>query len=268
MEGTLRWEHLKTTLRMTSTRKYNLRRHRVQPEELRLTEPPPSASDGEGSSPGLVDLRQSMPAVYDQGNISSCTANALCALVAYDLPHFEASRLFLYFNTRELEGTANQDAGTTLTDGVRALSSKGVCSEAEWPYATSKFLEHPPEVCYASAKSHVAVISKNLRDDFGTLQRALAAGWPFVVGIMVFASMESDAVAKTGNVPMPCPGEEILGGHAVVCVGYDDARQVWIMRNSWGPTWGDRGHFYLPYAYLIDDHLASDIWVVTSVTGS
>ena len=252
---------------MSTPRTYSLRRHRVSPEELFLLEPPPLPAAAD-SSLESVDIRSRMPAVYDQGALSSCTANALCALVAYIQPSLDASRLFLYFNTREIEGTTDQDIGATLTDGARALSSKGVCVEVEWPYVASNVLGQPPEACYASAKKHMAILPKNLKVDFDTLRRALSAGWPFAVGIMVFASMESNEAARTGKVALPSPGEKSLGGHAVVCVGYDDAGQVWIMRNSWGPAWGDKGYFYLPYAYLTDVHLASDIWVVTSVTES
>jgi C1A family cysteine protease len=97
------------------------------------------------------------------------------------------------------------------------------------------------------------------------MKTCLASGFPIVVGIAVYSSFESGTVAKTGVVPMPKSNEECLGGHAVVCVGYDDKAQTWIMRNSWGLGWGNKGYFTLPYLYLLDSSLCSDLWCITSL---
>jgi C1A family cysteine protease len=95
------------------------------------------------------------------------------------------------------------------------------------------------------------------------MQKTLAAGFPFVVGFAVYESFESNAVEKTGTVPMPdVNNEELLGGHAVLCVGYDNSTSRYILRNSWGPNWGNKGYFTLPYAYLEDNDLADDFWVI------
>jgi C1A family cysteine protease len=94
------------------------------------------------------------------------------------------------------------------------------------------------------------------------MKGCLAAGYPFVFGFTVYESFESDAVAKTGVVEMPAPSEKVLGGHAVVAVGYDDSTQRFIVRNSWGPGWGMGGYFTIPYAYLTDSNLADDFWTV------
>jgi C1A family cysteine protease len=93
----------------------------------------------------------------------------------------------------------------------------------------------------------------------------LAGGLPFVSGIVVYESFESDVVSKTGIIPMPTKDETVLGGHAIVAVGYDVGKQHFICRNSWGTRWGDRGYFYLPFAYLEDAALASDQWVIQTV---
>jgi C1A family cysteine protease len=82
----------------------------------------------------------------------------------------------------------------------------------------------------------------------------------------VFSGLESEEVAQTGVVPMPEEDEKSLGGHAIVCVGYDDKKKVWIMRNSWGETWGDKGYFYLPQEYLTDANIASDFWTIRKVS--
>ena len=98
------------------------------------------------------------------------------------------------------------------------------------------------------------------------MKMSLSKANPFVVGIVVYESFESDTVAKSGYVPMPnVTSEAMLGGHAVLCVGYNDIKKVWIMRNSWGTSWGDRGYFYLPYAYLLDNTLTSDLWNISKM---
>ena len=99
------------------------------------------------------------------------------------------------------------------------------------------------------------------------LKGCLAHGNPFVFGIAVYASFESDQVAQTGQVPMPAPGEQLLGGHAIMAVGYDDSTQRFTVRNSWGSGWGMSGYFTLPYAYLISRGLSSDFWTLLTVTG-
>jgi len=94
------------------------------------------------------------------------------------------------------------------------------------------------------------------------MKGCLASGFPFVFGFTVYDSFESQDVAKTGVVPMPASGESVLGGHAVLAVGYDDGQQRFIVRNSWGTGWGMHGYFTMPYAYLTDRGLASDFWTI------
>jgi C1A family cysteine protease len=92
-----------------------------------------------------------------------------------------------------------------------------------------------------------------------------ADGYPFVVGFSVYESFESSDVAEGGRVPMPGPGESLLGGHAVVAVGYDEPQRRFIIRNSWGTSWGMRGYGTMPYDYLLDDGLSADVWTIRMV---
>jgi C1A family cysteine protease len=78
----------------------------------------------------------------------------------------------------------------------------------------------------------------------------------------VYDSFETPEVAQTGIVPMPKDTERMLGGHAVMAVGYDEKKQYFFVRNSWGEAWGDRGYFYMPYAYLQNKYLSSDFWTI------
>ena len=218
--------------------------------------------------PAKVDLRKNMPPVYDQGQLGSCTANALCAAVQFSDPtHVPGSRLFVYYNERVLEADVKIDAGAQLSDGILTLERYGVCPEAEWPYEISQFAKQPPALCYRDAASRRVHRASAVPASPASMKRVLTNGFPFVVGIAVYPEFETPAVAKSGTVPMPTAAEiadphQCLGGHAILCVGYDDAKGVWIMRNSWGATWGDAGYFTLPYPYLLHPALASDAWAL------
>jgi C1A family cysteine protease len=224
---------------------------------------------GAAALPAAVDLRPKCPPVYDQGSLGSCTANALVGAVQFDAPSFLGSRLFLYYQERAADGDVGADGGSTLSRGVAVLEAGGVCAEALWPYDAANFAVAPPAAAVADAAAHRLLEAHHVPQTLEGMKGALAAGFPFVMGILVFASFESAAVAATGVVPMPAPGEACLGGHAVMCVGYDDAAAggggAWICRNSWSAGWGDAGYFHLPYAYMTDANLTSDLWALTKV---
>lgn len=215
--------------------------------------------------PPIVDLRNGCPPIVNQGDLGSCTANALAGVLGYDeiynkiTPFFPASRLFIYFNERDLEGTIYYDSGASLRDGIKTLADLGYCSENEYPYNPDVFTQKPPDQCYKDALDRriTSYYSLDTKED---IMNCLASGFPVVIGISVFSSFESEDVTKTGIVPMPNDDENNLGGHAVCVVGYDLNRQVFIVRNSWGEEWGDKGYFYLPFDYV--DKLANDFWTI------
>ena len=212
--------------------------------------------------PLKIDLRYQFPPVYDQGNLGSCTANALCGVIGFEEPTIKGSRLFLYYNERMLINTVNTDSGAYLYDGIATLKEYGICQESEWEYDITKFADKPPEECYKNALSYTALQVQNISNNMTQMKYCLINNDPFVVGIAIFSSFESIQVARTGMVPMPTRKDKLLGGHAVVCVGYDDTKKVWIMRNSWSSRWGNRGYFFLPYAYLLNPSLSSDLWCI------
>ena len=221
--------------------------------------------------PKSVDLRPSCPPVYDQGELGSCTANALAALyqqneiVQKNVTQFMPSRLFVYYNERYLEGTVQSDSGASLRDGIRALAKWGVCDENLYPYKIERFANTPGANIYEAAKKGVITKYSRIVQKLADMRTCLAAGDPFVIGIMVYESFESKDVAKTGNVPMPSYDEQALGGHAVLVVGYNDADQTFLVRNSWGPKWGQGGYFTLPYEYVLDSDLTGDMWTIQMV---
>ena len=222
-----------------------------------------------------VDLRGQCPDVYDQGQLGSCTACAIAGAIEFDklkqgMTHVTTpSRLFIYYNERVMEGTVNSDSGAQIRDGIKSVATQGDCSESDggsaWPYDTSKFAVQPPQSCYDDAVKHRAVLYQSVDQNLADMKGCLASGYPFVFGFTVYASFETDEVARTGNVPMPGFGENPVGGHAVLAVGYDDEDRLFICRNSWSDKWGDAGYFYMPYAYLLDDNLSDDFWTIRIV---
>jgi C1A family cysteine protease len=97
------------------------------------------------------------------------------------------------------------------------------------------------------------------------MKGCLASGYPFVFGFTVYSSFEGAKVAQSGIVPMPGSAEKPIGGHAVLAVGYDDDTREFLVRNSWGPGWGIKGYFKMPYAYLTAPKLATDFWTIRGV---
>jgi C1A family cysteine protease len=227
--------------------------------------------------PPSTDLRATCSAVEDQGQLGSCTANALAGALEFledkdKLPMVRRSRLYIYWNERFLQGTVRSDSGATLREGISTLLAYGSCPESEWPYNINQFTVKPNAGCYTVGKTHV-IQSYYRINTMTDMKTCLAAGYPFVFGFTVYESFESDQVAQTGIVPMPGPNEQALGGHAVMCVGYNDATKRWLIRNSWGAGWGQQGYFTLPYGYLtlangqINTNLASDFWYISRAKG-
>ncbi len=221
------------------------------------------AHDAAAALPAHVDLRPQMPPVYDQGQEGSCTGNAWAALIQHLYPaHGEPSRQFIYRAERVIEGTVRSDSGAQIRDGAKALAMVGVCAETEWPYDKAHFATKPPPKVYADAlKNTISAYARVTTLD--GIKASLADGKPVVFGFSVYDSFESDEVARTGVMNLPVKGEKLLGGHAVLIVGYDDVSQRVIVRNSWGDQWGQAGYFTMPYAYVTNRSLSDDFWQVT-----
>lgn len=217
------------------------------------------------------DLIAQMPPIYDQSCLGSCTANAIGAAYQYARikqkePNPEPiSRLMLYLQERDIEGTIDVDEGAQICTGVQCISNFGTCPERMWPYDISKFNIKPPVKCYQSALNHKCTKNYRISNDPMQIKQAILNNLPIILGILVYKSFESAEVAKTGIVNMPDISEECRGGHAVLLVGYDDTIERYIMRNSWGENWGQKGYFTIPYQYIHDPTLTNDLWVLVTV---
>lgn len=221
--------------------------------------------------PVVVDLRSKFPDCYDQGDLGSCTANAIAALYQYLLlllkhGKYTPSRLMIYYLERQMEGTVNEDAGAMIRDGMKAAAKYGLAHEKLWPYDITKFKDAPSAEAYKDAGHHKGGKYYSVNNtDLNLMLTALAAGHPIVAGFSVYTSFESNQVAATGIVPMPKKNEKLLGGHAILIVGYDLSKKMFLVRNSWGVGWGEKGYCWMPFDYLTSKDLADDFWTAEYV---
>lgn len=232
-----------------------------------------------GALPAKMSLRAHFPPPYTQGQIKSCCACAVAAAIQFDrakqgLPSSKRtpSRLFIYYNARALEGKTQFDAPCQVRNAVKGAAAHGACFEGnaadEWPYVIARFKKRPPAACFKAAMKDRALRYRRLTVDIHHLKSCLASGYPFIFGFTAYASIEKPAVMRTGHVPLPAAHEEVLGGHVILAVGYDDAKRQILFRNSWGPKWGDGGYGTIPYDYVLDPRLARDFWTVQLMSPS
>lgn len=235
-----------------------------------------------GNMPRRVDLRQWCSPVESQGSLNACSAHAAAGIIEYYErkafgKHIEASRLFIYKNTRNLMQVTG-DTGAWLRKTMAALALTGVAPEKYWPYDISKYDENPPSFVYAVADNYEAIryfchdpLGANVAKStlLQSLKNYIAHQIPFMFGIYGFPSFKKGD--KPGHIPMPCTGEKATWTHAIVAVGYDDdkvirnincgreSRGAFLIRNSYGRYWGESGYGWLPYEFILNGY-AKDCW--------
>lgn len=218
-----------------------------------------------------VDPRADMPPVFDQGQLGSCTANAVAAAIQYDrildnLDAPELSRLFIYYLARDREGTALADVGSYGRTAFKVLRKTGAPPEELWPYDIEMFDDEPPEDIFDEASEfrvkdyvHPGLGQRvTMLDRKEAFQRLLGNRQTIAFGFTVFESFEGDW-EEAGVMPVPEEGEDVLGGHEVLLIGYTaDYPEHALCRNSWGSEWGLDGYFYMPWSYLCDPRYSAD----------
>ena len=221
--------------------------------------------------PAVVSLEEWGPRVEDQGPIGSCTAHAATSgleLLASKAgrPTLELSRLYVYWETRVRweRVPPGEDSGAQIRNVVKTLAGWGAPDERLWPYVPARYADPPSQEAVDDAARHRLTGYARCRS-LRAVQAALAGGYPVIGGFAVPASIDSEATSLTGIVDVPGPDERLVGGHAVLIVGYDDARASLRFLNSWGPDWGDRGYGWLPYRYVVSG-LADDLWALRAET--
>jgi C1A family cysteine protease len=213
--------------------------------------------------PPSVNLIPYCSEIEDQGQLGSCTSQSIVGMLEYlenrkNGSYKNLSRLFQYYNTRKIQGTINEDSGSSLRDSCKSAVKYGICRESLWGYNIRKFKSKPYIFCYLDGELHKADAYYRITT-LQDMKQALADGYVFVIGIAIYESFETEAVESTGTVPMPKKGEELLGYHAIDIVGYTP--DYFLFRNSWGPDWGNKGYGTLPIAFLDPKNgLAEDAW--------
>jgi len=220
------------------------------------------------TSPNNIDLRPYCSPIENQGSLGSCTGQAIAGAIELlnkrNGNYRDISRLFIYYYERLILGTVNYDSGAYIRDGIKATNHYGVSLERYWPYDIRKFRQQPITEAKNDALNRKVTRYEKVADFNGCID-ALTNGYPVIIGFHVYTSFMSNTVTRTGNMPYPnTKREKLLGGHAVLLVGYDKTKKVFIVRNSWGTNWGAKGYFYMPFN-VINPTMSSDYWIIKSV---
>ncbi|TAE76130.1 MAG: peptidase C1 [Bacteroidetes bacterium] len=234
------------------------------------------AKKSEKKLPSKVDMRKDMTAVESQGETNSCVANATAGAYEYLMKRhlgddaYDVSRLFIYYNGRYFdvdEGDEIEDEGTFVESAINGLKEYGACSENMWDFDEDLVNDEPSEEAYEEAKLFLIEDTELIPLELEAWQSALAEGYPIIFGISTFNSFDSHK--KKGLIPVPTKnesGREEHGGHAMLCVGYSNKDEVFIVRNSWGEEWGDEGYCYIPYKYMMNPEWNDgDSWIIKRI---
>ena len=223
--------------------------------------------------PSILKLNDNIKLpVLSQGDLGSCTANAISNAILYDLKKnkkmpYQPSRLYIYYFSRFLEDNVDDDSGCNLRDAMKAIVKFGACDELLYPYKIQKFNKMPNKICIKQGKQRIKKIKyMSVCQNLNTIKNCLFNNYPIILGIELYDSSESDESLKSGNIQIPnVSNETYIGGHCILLMGYNDEKKIFYFLNSWGADAGENGYFYIPYSYILDSKLAMDFWIIQSV---
>ena len=222
------------------------------------------------SLPEKFELPLQVP-IYDQLDIGSCVANSACACYRYESAQvlnnfeFDPSRLFVYYNARSIQGWENEDSGSYIRDGFKALNKWGLAKESIWPYITKDFAKKPTPEVYTDGLNNITIKYGTVNQSESAIKQTLMSGAAVSFGFNVYSSFFGNWEKTTGIMPIPKPNEYLEGGHAVTIIGWDDSKKSFLIQNSWGLDWGLQGKFWMPYSFLLNSNEADDFWCIEEI---
>lgn len=220
--------------------------------------------------PERIDLRGLCSPVENQGHVGSCAANAVVGALEYHQRLSgqgltDLSRLYVYYNARKIGGTTDKDCGTFIHHVMASVLAFGACPERAWPYQQAMWATEPVQACYTGAEQFSAISYARTGSGLGA-KATVANGLPVIFGISLPEQMLMVEARDTGQIASPRGGWlQPSGGHAMLIVGYDDARGAWLVRNSWGADWGEQGHLWIAYDVMEHYSHPYGFWTIGAI---
>lgn len=223
--------------------------------------------------PDKINLYNLIPLpILNQENLGSCTANVISNYILYyfkqyKMKEYQPSRLYIYYFSRLLEGTINEDSGCDIRNVLKAVSKYGACNEKIYPYIIKNFKEIPPYYCFLDGKLRIKKIRYlSIEQNLNIIKNCLYRRYPIILGVNIYESFENQDTLKSGNILMPNINiEQNLGFHCILLIGYNDIENNFIFINSWGDGVGNNGLFNIPYEYILSNQLSNDLWIIDSI---
>lgn len=217
-----------------------------------------------------VDLRKDFTPVKDQGDMGACSAFAMVGIFEFILkknrqPDIDLSEQFVYYNARKAAGASNIDSGTSLSEAIKTMKELGVCQEHLFPYNPDTISQEPPVEAFDDAQTRKIVKAKIVKKDLQAIKSAVYEGYPVAISLRIFDSFNP----RKGFIRIPSE-KEVQGGqsgnHAMIICGYNDEAHFFVVRNSWGRKFGDKGYCYIPYGYIEQESLLNGACIITEIS--
>ena len=213
--------------------------------------------------PPSVDLRKPWWVINDQLKTGSCvgwaTADGVMRYQLVDANRLTQNQLlsprFVWMSSKETDEfntrpeTFIEEAGTSLKAAMDIVRKYGTVLDSTLAFNVDTLMYVGNEnAFYADASTRKVANYFNLGKNLNQWKSWLASNGPILAGLSVDATWDNAAITN-GQLDIFQPAT-VRGGHAICIVGYTADR--FIIRNSWGTTWGDQGFGYASAAYIND----------------